>query len=126
MSAISGLDSVPQTGQRLHSCEDERRISRVFSAGPRLAPHLQRRWPIRSLPMRLSALTSLILLALLPASARAQVSGDFGSLTISVRPPNAEIYVDGERWVSPDATAPLTIQLSPGPHTVQVRARGYR
>ena len=79
--------------------------------------------------MRLSVFKSLMLLAvlvLLPASARAQAGGDYGSLTISVRPPNAEIYVDGERWVSPDAAAPLTIQLSPGHHTVQVRAPGFR
>jgi hypothetical protein len=79
--------------------------------------------------MRLSVLKSLILpaiLVLLPASARAQASGDYGSLTLSVRPPNAEIFVDGERWVTPDTTAPLTIQLSPGRHSVQVRAPGFR
>jgi hypothetical protein len=79
--------------------------------------------------MRLYALNVLMLLTFLlglPVSARAQVAADYGSLTIAVRPPNAEIFVDGERWVSPDATTALTIQLPPGRHTVQVRAQGFR
>src|SRR5881394_3517715 len=79
--------------------------------------------------MRLSGPAShvfLAILVLLPAVALAQGSGDYGSLTLAVRPPNAEIFVDGERWVTPDTTAPLTIQLSPGRHTVQVRAPGFR
>jgi hypothetical protein len=79
--------------------------------------------------MRLSVLKRLVLpvvMGLLPMPAWAQATGNFGTLTISVRPPTAEIYVDGERWVSPDTSAPLSIQLSPGRHTVQVRAAGFR
>jgi hypothetical protein len=79
--------------------------------------------------MRVSVLKPLLLAAILsavPVSAWAQVTGDFGSLSITVRPAGAEIYVDGERWVSPDTNAPLVMQLAPGQHTVQVRAAGYR
>ncbi len=66
-----------------------------------------------------------VLLAL-PAAASAQGTGDFGTLSITARPGTAEIYVDGERWVSPDTTAPLAIQLVPGQHRVEVRAPGFR
>jgi PEGA domain len=79
--------------------------------------------------MRLSVLNRLILpaiLSLLPVAASAQGTGNFGSLSITVRPAGAEIYIDGERWVSPDTNAPLVVELAPGSHTVQVRAPGYR
>ena len=81
--------------------------------------------------MRFSLATRFILLAILgvgalPMAATAQASGDFGTLTIAVRPPNADIFIDGEHWVSPDRTTPLAIQLAPGRHRVEVRAAGHR
>jgi len=78
--------------------------------------------------MRLRVLTGLVgvlIAGLLPAPAWAQ-AGDTGTVSISVRPPTAEIYIDGERWVSPDTSAPLVVQLPQGQHTVQVRAPGCR
>jgi hypothetical protein len=66
------------------------------------------------------------LLLALPVAASAQGTGDLGTLSITARPANAEIYVDGERWVSPDTTTALAIQLVPGQHRVEVRAPGFR
>jgi hypothetical protein len=62
----------------------------------------------------------------LSASAHAQGTSDFGTVTVNFRPPTAEVFVDGERWVSPESSGPLVIQLAPGRHTVDVRAPGYR
>jgi hypothetical protein len=56
----------------------------------------------------------------------AQRADDFGSVAISARPATADVYVDGERWVSTQTSGPLVIQLSPGPHRIEVRAPGYR
>jgi hypothetical protein len=78
--------------------------------------------------MRHSLVRLAVALALgfLPSTARAQGSGEFGSVAITARPATADVFIDGERWVSPDMTAPLVVQLPPGRHTVDVRAAGYR
>ncbi len=65
------------------------------------------------------------LLAVIAASAAAQTS-DFGTLTIQVRPPGADVFVDGERWVTPEASRSLVIQLLPGVHRVELRSPGWR
>jgi hypothetical protein len=65
-------------------------------------------------------------LALLPATVRAQPTRDFGAVSVTSRPPNADVFVDGERWVSPEASGPLVVQLAPGRHQIEVRADGYR
>jgi len=54
----------------------------------------------------------------------AQQRTDFGTLSIQVRPPDAEIFIDGERWTGSDANAPLQVQLSPGVHRVEMRSPG--
>jgi PEGA domain-containing protein len=56
--------------------------------------------------------------------ATAQPRTDFGTLSIQVRPPEAEILIDGERWTGSEANAPLQVQLSPGTHRVEMRAPG--
>jgi hypothetical protein len=61
-----------------------------------------------------------------PTTVWAQGGGNFGTLSVTARPATAEVYVDGERWVSPDTSAPLVIQLAPGRHTIDVRAPGFR
>jgi hypothetical protein len=77
--------------------------------------------------MRFRVINLFLLVALAAAPiAWAQAGGDFGTLTVTVRPANADIFVDGERWVSPDTTGPLAIQLAPGRHTVEARAPGHR
>lgn len=65
------------------------------------------------------------MLGLIPVTARAQTP-EWGSVVISARPASAEIFIDGERWVTPDTTAPLVVQLPPGRHSVDVRAPGFR
>jgi len=67
-----------------------------------------------------------VLLALTASLAAAQQRTDFGTLSIQVRPPNAEVFIDGERWVGADATGPLQVQLAPGFHRVELRAPGRR
>jgi hypothetical protein len=56
--------------------------------------------------------------------AAAQQRTDFGTLSIQVRPPNAEILIDGERWTASNETGPLQVQLSPGTHRVEIRSAG--
>jgi hypothetical protein len=79
--------------------------------------------------MRLSLVSRWIialLLFLLPTAVRAQANREFGTVTVTARPANADVFVDGERWVSPESTGPLVVQLAPGRHTIEVRAAGYR
>ena len=61
---------------------------------------------------------------LLAAPAAAQQTGNFGTLIIQVRPPGAEILIDGVKWAGSDPAAPLTVQLAPGAHRVEVSAPG--
>jgi PEGA domain len=69
----------------------------------------------------------LFLLVLACASpAAAQVPSDGGTVAITVRPTTADVYIDGERWVSPDLSVPLVVALVPGRHAIEVRAPGYR
>jgi hypothetical protein len=51
---------------------------------------------------------------------------DLGSIAVKTVPPNALIYIDGERWVGPDADGRLVVQVPAGRHLVEVRAPGYR
>jgi len=80
--------------------------------------------------MRLSLIhrTNYILfaLALAAAPAAAQPPSDSGSVSVTVRPTTAEVFIDGDRWVSPDLSVPLVVQLLPGRHAIQVRSPGYR
>jgi hypothetical protein len=49
----------------------------------------------------------------------------YGSLAVRVQPLDAEVFVDGEAWQSPEAGS-ITLQLSEGVHRVEVRKQGYR
>ena len=44
----------------------------------------------------------------------AQQRTDFGTLSVQVRPPDAEIFIDGERWTGPDGPGPLEVQRLTG------------
>jgi PEGA domain len=70
------------------------------------------------------SLLCILSLALTAATAAAQQRIDFGTLSIQVRPPNAEIFIDGERWSASNETGPLHVQLSPGTHRVEIRSPG--
>lgn len=58
------------------------------------------------------------------AAAARQRSDDFGTLSIQVRPPDAEVFIDGERWTGSEENAPLQVQLTPGTHRVEIRSAG--
>jgi hypothetical protein len=77
--------------------------------------------------MRLAVIfrTVFVLLAL-AAPVAAQPGSEFGTVSVTVRPATADVFIDGERWVSPDPSKPLVVQLAPGRHSIDVRARGYR
>jgi hypothetical protein len=63
-------------------------------------------------------------IALTVTIATAQQRTEFGTLSIQVRPPDAEIFIDGERWTGSEGNAPLQVQLSPGTHRVEMRSPG--
>src|SRR5437867_507766 len=50
----------------------------------------------------------------------------YGTLAIRVQPSDAEILIDGEKWRGPDAQDRLVVDVSEGPHTVQISKAGYR
>ena len=60
-----------------------------------------------------------------PAPPRGGDAPQYGSLAIRVQPLDAEVIVDGDSWQSPQAGS-VTLQLSDGPHRVEVRKAGYR
>ncbi len=49
----------------------------------------------------------------------------FGSLVLRVQPAGAEVLIDGERWQGPEGQERLVVQLSAGPHRVEIRKDGY-
>lgn len=53
-------------------------------------------------------------------------SGAYGTLAIKVQPGDAEVSIDGESWRGPDSQDRLTIEVSEGSHTVEIRKSGYR
>jgi len=59
------------------------------------------------------------------APPRTAESAEYGAIAVRVQPFDAEVIVDGERWQSPEA-GDLTLQLSEGPHRVEIRKSGYR
>ena len=69
-------------------------------------------------------MVSMLSFALTATVAAAQQRPEFGTLSIQVRPPNAEIFIDGERWTTSNETGPLQVQLSPGTHRVEIRSAG--
>lgn len=50
----------------------------------------------------------------------------FGTLSIRVQPGGADVMVDGERWVGPEATERLDLQLGEGVHRVEVQKEGFK
>lgn len=50
----------------------------------------------------------------------------FGSLSLRVQPPDAEVLIDGEPWQGSQTDEPLVVQLGSGTHHVEIRKQGYR
>ena len=77
--------------------------------------------------MRLSVMFRTVLVLLVfAAPVAAQPGPEFGTVSVSVRPSTADVFIDGDRWVSPDPSRPLVVQLTAGRHAIDVRAPGYR
>lgn len=51
---------------------------------------------------------------------------EFGTLSLRVSPPDAEVLIDGESWDRPAGEDRFSIDLPEGPHRVEVRKEGYR
>jgi PEGA domain len=51
-------------------------------------------------------------------------SGQFGTLSIRAQPADAEIFVDGEQWHFPESDRRLVLEISEGPHRVEIRRAG--
>lgn len=49
----------------------------------------------------------------------------FGSLSLRVVPANSDIWIDGQRWRSPNALAPLVVQLTEGKHKIEISQANY-
>ena len=60
-----------------------------------------------------------------PPAPRADAEG-FGELSLRVQPGDAIVTIDGERWDSPEGGSRLQLQLSEGPHRVEVSKDGHR
>ena len=72
----------------------------------------------------LRLIACVLFTALTATLSAAQQRADFGTLTVQVRPPDAEIFIDGERWTGPDGPGPLQVHVSPGTHRVEIRSPG--
>ena len=48
-----------------------------------------------------------------------------GTISIRVQPGDAEILIDGERWESSDQRERLIVEVTPGPHRIEVRKPDY-
>ena len=57
---------------------------------------------------------------------RASEPAEFGTLSTRVMPPDAVILVDGEAWARPQGENRFSIDLTEGPHQVEVRKDGFR
>jgi hypothetical protein len=50
----------------------------------------------------------------------------FGSLLLRVRPSDAEVIVDGEKWDAPQGDDQFVIELAEGPHRIEVHKNGFQ
>ncbi len=79
---------------------------------------------MRSYRMCIRLIVGMMFVTLTAVAAVAQQRTDFGTLSIQVRPPEADVFIDGERWTGSETTGALQVQLSPGTHYVEVRSPG--
>jgi hypothetical protein len=54
------------------------------------------------------------------------VSSNFGTLSIRVQPPGADVFIDGERWQGPDGQQRLVVEVAEGVHKVEIRKDRYQ
>ncbi len=49
-----------------------------------------------------------------------------GVVSVRVQPGGADVVIDGERWEGPEGEERLLVQLTPGPHRIEIRRQGYQ
>ena len=49
----------------------------------------------------------------------------FGRVIVRAQPSDAEIYIDGERWLTPDSADRLVVNLAEGRHHIEVHKMGF-
>lgn len=49
----------------------------------------------------------------------------FGQLVIRVQPSGAEVYIDGERWLTPDTADRMVVNVAEGRHHIEIHKAGY-
>jgi hypothetical protein len=59
------------------------------------------------------------------AGPRAADGSASATLSIRVQPANATVLIDGERWEGPQGQERLIVQVSEGPHQIQIQKEGY-
>jgi len=60
-----------------------------------------------------------------PPTPRATIATGFGTLDLYVQPPDSEVTIDGQRWMSSDK-GHFMVQVPVGKHHIEVRKSGYR
>jgi hypothetical protein len=60
-----------------------------------------------------------------PPAAGPTAPAAFGTLSLRVRPAQAEVWIDGERWTSSEEGR-FVIQLAIGPHRIEIVRAGFR
>jgi hypothetical protein len=63
--------------------------------------------------------------AIVPDERSAADPRTLGKLTVRVQPVDAEIFVDGERWMTPEGQDRLVVELPEGRHRVEARKAGF-
>ncbi len=59
-----------------------------------------------------------------PELSAPEPAAGFGTLAIRVQPFDATLLVDGKEWAAPEGDGPVLIELSDGPHDIEVRKDG--
>jgi len=62
----------------------------------------------------------------MPPPPAGESAASSGTLAVRVQPAGAEVLIDGERWTSGQSDDRLIVQVSEGPHHVEVRKDGFR
>lgn len=61
-----------------------------------------------------------------PGAAARPPDAQGAALIIRVQPADAEVLIDGERWRGPSGDDRLVVQVTDGPHQIEVRKEGYQ
>lgn len=60
-----------------------------------------------------------------PAASASVTAADYGRLVLRASPPDAEIWIDGERWHFPPGSDRFVVHLTAGAHALELSKVGY-